>query len=153
MEAQSQEVKKLFEEYNKMVRGFDPQDGGHSHHYMFNPCSLCLGETSLCVSSEWISMKSHVLLLSEFNPLTPGFCFSDVPAVQAVHTVGSVPEEDRRSQRHSASGVMMIDSPHEDECTAVGALNPNSSSSLMKADKRCTTCKFLSNFCHFVARC
>lgn len=71
------------------------------------------------------------------------FCFSDVPAVQAVHTVGSVPEEDRRSQRHSASGLMMIDSPHEDECTAVGALNPNSSSSLMKADKRCTTCKFL----------
>lgn len=98
-------------------------------------------------------MKSHVLLLSEFNPLTPDFFFSDVPAVQAVYTVGSVPEEDRRSQRNSASGVMMIDSPHEDDCTAVGALNPNSSSCLMKADKRCTACKFLFNFCQFVARC
>lgn len=48
METQSQEVKKLFEEYNKMVCGFDPQDGSHSHHYMFNLCSfkfLCKGET------------------------------------------------------------------------------------------------------------
>lgn len=55
MEAQSQEVKKVFEEYNKMVRGFDPQNGSHSHHYMFNLCSfmfLCKGETSLCVSSD-----------------------------------------------------------------------------------------------------
>lgn len=40
MEVQSQEVKKLFEEYNKMVCGFDLQDGSHSHHYMFNPCSF-----------------------------------------------------------------------------------------------------------------
>lgn len=39
MEAQSQEVKKLFEEYNKMVHGFDPQGGSCSHHYMFNLCS------------------------------------------------------------------------------------------------------------------
>lgn len=96
-------------------------------------------------------MKSHMLLLSEFYPLTPDLCFSDVLAVQAVHTVGSVPEEDRRSQRHSASGLS--DSLHEEECTVLGALNPNSSLCLMKAGKRCTTCRFLFKFCHFVARC
>lgn len=74
----------------------------------------------------------------------------DVPAVQAVHTVGWVPEKARGGQRHPASGVTIFDSAHEGERTAVGALNPNSSFFPIKTDRKFTTCWFLFKFLKLV---
>lgn len=49
MEVQSQEVKKLFEEYNKMVHAFDEKGGARSCHDMFNldPVTLQTGNIFL----------------------------------------------------------------------------------------------------------
>lgn len=89
MEAQSQEVKKLFEEYNKMV---------HNACFVFCMSYLCRG-FFLFVSF------SHQTRENNPVPLMSCLWLADVPVVKAVHPVGRDPEEAGGGQRHPARRV------------------------------------------------